>query len=213
MRVTDNRKGSVDTVLINVSQKPAPVLSGLSATPLSGPAPLTVKFNATITATGTISYTLFFDSGAIGGVSGTLYMTGTTQLSLIHAYPAGLHTANLTITDGKNIVSKLFPAVSVSIALPPSLLRIFSFTVSPKIGLAPLTVRFSTIILYTGNNSLTYTLLYNLKDRTQNATGQISNATRDLGTYVYPVGNYTPQLVVTDGKLVSTSTIRVNASK
>jgi len=211
MRVTDGKKGSVDTVIISVSQKPAPILTKLSATPVSGTEPLTVTFNATVIGNGTMNYSLFFDSGASGSISGTLY-NPIGPLSLSHAYPAGIHIANLTVTDGKNRVSQLFPAVNVSAKALPAMLRIISFTAKPWIGREPLTANFSTALLYTGNSSLTYTLIYSLADRKQNMTGPISATTRDLGIHVYSVGNYTPQLIVTDGRYVSTSTIRVNVS-
>ncbi len=157
-------------------QSPGTVVANFAATPLSGPAPLTVTF--TNSSTNASGYLWTFGDGAT-----------STEVNPIHSYAqAGVYTVTLTAT-GPGGSQTLTRTHYITVFEPV----IASFSATPLSGTAPLTVTFS--------NSSTGATDY-LWDFGTGATLTVINPTY---TYAQP-GVYTVTLIASDGVVTDTLT-------
>jgi PKD repeat protein len=161
----------------------SPIYAQLSvattALPTSGPAPLLVKFTATVTG-GTTPYIYDWNFG-----DGSPH--GTTNPPSDHTYSlAGTYTVTLTVTDSAatpHSTTVNVGTIRVSVAV--------NATADPQCGTAPLNVCFSG---EADGGTAPYTYLWNFGD------GATANNTREQNPChgYMNVGNYTVTLTVTD---------------
>ncbi len=180
--VTDGNGGSdtasVDIAVEDISNTDPEVT--LTATPLSGIAPLEVTFTASGTdADGdTLSYTIDYGDGASG--------TGATST---HIYTtAGDYTATVTVTDGNGGSATASVAISVD-EDPTNTDPEVTLTATPLSGTAPLEVTFTASGTDADGDTLTYTIDY----------GDGTTGTGATSTHIYAAGDYTATVTVTDG--------------
>jgi PKD repeat protein len=125
--VTDTQGGTDSRSIVVTVTAPVPPQASFSFTPATGTAPLLVSF--TDTSTGDIT------SWAWSFTSGT---GGSTGPNVTHTFPTpGAYTATLTV-NGPGGTSSATRAIVVTTAPP-----VASFTATPSIGIAPLTVSFT----------------------------------------------------------------------
>jgi PKD repeat protein/DMSO/TMAO reductase YedYZ molybdopterin-dependent catalytic subunit len=118
-----NSAGS-STAYATVTVIPKPPVADFTATPVSGPMPLAVKF--TDASTGASSRAWKFGDGST-----------STETNPTHTYSGvGTYTVNLTVQNAAGSSSKELK-ITVKVPLP-----VADFTANPTSGLAPLTVKF-----------------------------------------------------------------------
>ena len=176
----------VDYAINTLNQPPIAVIS---ASPTSGPAPLTVSFDgSTSTDTdGAIStYSWNFGDNSIG-----------SGMTASHTYTsAGQYTATLTVTDDKGSTGSSSVVVSV-INQPPTA----QITATPTSGNAPLMVKFDGTASK-DNDGTIVAYSWDFGDGTHASGAIVSH------TYTAP-GSYTPMLTVTDNLGATSSTTAI----
>ncbi|WP_025741955.1 PKD domain-containing protein [Aquimarina pacifica] len=163
---------------INVNTPP---IALLTATPISGDAPLEVSFDASgsTDADGdTLSYSIDYGDGT----------SGSSAVST-HTYVAGEYTATVTVTDGNggsDTASVLITVDEVDVNTPP----VADLVVTPISGNEPLEVSFDASgSTDADGDALSYFIDY----------GDGTTGTAAISTHTYLAGNYTVTLMVTDG--------------
>jgi len=171
----------------------SPLVANLSASPISGYAPLNVSFTESANG-GSPPYTYNWTFG--DGQS-------STSQNPAHTYTtAGNYTATLIVSDSKGANDS--KSITINVTTAPSPLTVSAST-SPTSGQAPLTVNF-TGSASGGSNPYTYNWSF--------GDGQSSTSQNPSHTY-FSAGNYTATLTVTDSKNAQSSkslTISVSAA-
>ena len=161
---------------------PAAPVAAFTGTPVSGTAPLDVKFTDSSTGTSITDRRWDFGDGNISN-----YAAATNPA---HRYvTAGIYSVNLTVTTagGSNSLKR---TNYISVSAPPPATPVAAFTGTPRTGTAPLEVTFT--------DSSTGTSITNR--RWDFGDGNISNyatATNPSHRYTIP-GKYTISLTVTN---------------
>ncbi|MEW6428277.1 MAG: PKD domain-containing protein [Thermodesulfobacteriota bacterium] len=194
--VTDvNGRTAGDTVTVRVDGAPAVTLA---AAPDAGPAPLDVFLRATGTdLDGTVAGYQWdlTDDGAFDA-------TGSSLSFLRHAYPAGIHTARVRVTDSDGRTAEATATVSVGQSTPTAVAK-----AAPEHGGAPLAVDFSATGADADGTVASYQWDFD-DDGAFDATGATASH-----TYANP-GSYTARLRVTDNdgnSVEATATVTVTA--
>lgn len=151
-----------------------PPIVSTSASPTSGPAPLTVNFSSagSFDPEGVaVSYSWTFGDGAV-----------STAANPVHTYSSsGVYTARLTVSDGVNSTSSSNIMINVTLTgtnQPP----IAVATANPVSGTPPLTVSFSSSGSYDPEGgALTYTWTFG--DGATSAAANPSHAYSGMGSY------------------------------
>ena len=197
----------------------------LTATPVSGTAPLTVNFTRSVITDPNgpiISYVTLNYGDSNPGVSGTLdFGDGTPTFTLnqisSHTYiQSGVYFANLTVfyVDNTSVSTTLIITVNPSV-IPEQLPLI---TASPSNGTAPLTTTLTSSATMNPNGPMINSYQVNYGDGTSNQfilnTGNGVTSFTGTSSHVYTTaGTYTATLTVTYNNAVSasaTTTIIVN---
>ncbi len=197
----------------------------LTATPVSGTAPLTVNFTRSVTTDpngSIISYVTLNYGDSNPGISGTLdFGDGTPTYTLnqtsSHTYiQSGVYFANLTVfyVDNTSVTTMLIITINPSV-IPEQLPLI---TASPSSGTAPLTVALTSSATMNPNGPLINSYQVNYGDGTSNQfilnTGNGVTSFTGTSSHLYTTaGTYTATLTVTYNNAVSasaTTTIIVN---
>ncbi|MDH5763131.1 MAG: PKD domain-containing protein, partial [Nitrospinota bacterium] len=170
----------------------APV-AAFTATPTSGPVPLTVAFDASTSTdaeNNITSYAWNFGDGSVG-----------VDVTPSHVYTTpGTFTATLTVTDEFGASSTATQTITVTNTAPVAV-----FTATSTAGSVPLTVAFDASTSTDAENNIT-TYAWEFGD---GATGTGVTASHD---YTTP-GTFTATLTVTDaGGLSSTATIAISVT-
>jgi parallel beta-helix repeat protein len=166
-----------------------PLSASISASPTSGPVPLTVKFTGSASG-GTPPYTYRWDFG--DGQSSTIQNPSHTYST------AGDYTATLTVTDNVSATAKA--SVNISAGNPALNATI---TANPKSGDAPLTVEFKGSA---SGGKAPYTYGWDFGD------GQSSAAQEETHTYS-TAGTFTVTFTVTDSvPATATATEKIDVS-
>jgi PKD repeat protein len=197
----------------------------LTATPVSGTAPLTVNFTRSVTTDPNgpiISHVALNYGDSNPGISGTLdFGDGTPTFTLnqtsSHTYIlSGVYFANLTVfyVDNTSVTTTLIITVNPSV-IPEQLPLI---TASPSSGTAPLTVALASSATMNPNGPLINSYQVDYGDGTSNQfilnAGNSVTSFTGTSSHVYTTaGTYTATLTVTYNNAVSasaTTTIIVN---
>ncbi|UCF09845.1 MAG: PKD domain-containing protein [Candidatus Bipolaricaulota bacterium] len=159
----------------------APPVADISATPTSGPAPLTVSFDATGSSDpdGTVvSYSWDFEGGSTG--------TGPTATRIYLA--AGSYVVILTVTDDDGATDT--ETVTIDVTEPGNQAPVASFTADPESGFDPLTVTFDATSSHDPDGAITAYQWY---------FGDGDTGTGAVVTHTYEgFGSYTAILTVLD---------------
>ena len=163
-----------------------PPTATLTATPTSGPAPLSVTFDAStsIDTDGTIiSY--FWDFGDSTSQSG---------VAVTHVYAPGTYTAQLLVTDDRGDFTIDSVVITATNVVPTA-----SFTATPSTGPSPLTVSFNGGGSSDPDGSITsYAWDF----------GALGTGTGQTLSRVFPPGVFTARLTVTDNNGATATTTR-----
>ncbi|ACL15493.1 PKD domain-containing protein [Methanosphaerula palustris] len=165
------------------------VIAAFTATPMTGPAPLTVSFDSNSSQGYLLSY--FWDFG-----DGTTFTSQNPQ----HTYTtAGNYTVNLTVSNTLPGPNTSTTSRTITVTAPPLAPPVANFTATPMNGTAPLLVTFTD----TSTNTPT-TWNWSFGDGN---TATLQNPTH---TYTTP-GAYTVTLTVSNavGNSTATKTVMV----
>jgi PKD repeat protein len=176
LTVTDSL-GLVNRAYANVTVSALPLVADVSASPLSGDAPLAVQFAASVSGgTPPYSYLWAFGDGARSAAATPSHVYNST----------GVFEAVLTVTDSARIVTHAYTNVTVSAGKPLAV----TVTGSPAAGLVDLKVSFTATA--TGGTGVYSSWLWSFGDgdtaNTQNATHLYTSA-----------GSFTARVEVWDG--------------
>ena len=126
------KDSEIKTAYVSVSTPPAPPVAAFSGTPLSGNAPLSVKFTDASTGSITSRAWDFTNDGIVD----------STEQSPTFVYTAaGTYTVNLTVSGPGGKDSEIKTAY-VSVSTPPAA-PVAAFSGTPLSGNAPLSVKFT----------------------------------------------------------------------
>jgi len=204
LTVTDD-EGAKNSATVSIVVSPAPTgnqppVAKATATPTSGPAPLTVKFSS------------LGSSDSDGTIASQSWNFGDTQTSTeanpSHIYTAaGTYSAVLTVTDSAG--AKATSTVSIVVSAPPAGNQppVAKASATPTSGTAPLTVKFSSAGSADAEGPLASTS-WNFGDNTP-----VSTEANPSHVYTAP-GTYSAVLTVTDSagaKATSSVSIVVSA--
>jgi PKD repeat protein len=186
-------QGSSDTesVVITVTSVPTQLSAYGSGSPLSGPAPLYVKFSGEATG-GVPPYSFRWNFG-----DGWNWATQHPS----HTYEAeGQYTATLYVTDSQSATAKATVAIRVAASQPPLIAKA---SASPQSGPPPLNVKFGGGVQ---GGTPPYSYRWNFGD------GGVSSLQNPSHTYSSEA-NYAAVLTVTDANLISaTSPITITVT-
>ena len=173
----------------------------LTATPVSGNAPLTVNFTRSVTTDPTgpiISYVTLEYGDSAPGISGTLDFGDGTQAFTLnkissHTYNiAGTYTATLTVFYNNNTSVSKTVTITVSPSVTPAEPPLI--TATPVSGTVPLTVNFTVSATSTSPLISSYTVNYgdgasdqfilNAGDGTPAFTGNATHTYTAAGTFI-----------------------------
>ncbi|MCJ7582443.1 MAG: PKD domain-containing protein [Candidatus Aminicenantes bacterium] len=187
LTVTDNEKNTSRTTKKITAGTP-PVAS-FTATPPTGPSPLTVRFDASAsyTSNGSIaSYHWDFGDGTSGsGITTTHIYTNIST-----------RTATLTVKDSNGLESSATTTIQISDKI------VASFTANPPKGVPPLKVIFDASLSKPTNGASIVSYEWDFGDG-KSANGKIVN-----NTYLYG-GKYTTTLKITDNQGYIASTTKI----
>lgn len=189
---TDQHKASVTVTEPKESSDPAPEnlppIAEFTATPASGPAPLTVVFDASMShdPDGSITaYAWEFGDGL-----------GDSGLMVSHLYgKPGNYTVTLTITDNDGATAQQTTTVIVSATGQDNESPVAMFSLSPEGGEAPLAVKFDATTSHDPDGTIT-NFDWEFGDG-ETGSGQVVNHMYEAA------GEYTITLTVTDDKGVT----------
>jgi PKD repeat protein len=183
LTATDNGGAtSIRSVTINALPPNEPPVPVISASPLTGPAPLTVNFNGANSEDpdgAIMSYAWDFGNG----------QTATTPIASTTYATAGTYQARLTVTDDRGTAR----TTSVTIVAGTVNVRpVALLTALPTSGAAPLPVQFSSVGSY-DPDGLVVAYEWSFGD------GRTATTPTSSVTYSTP-GTYTVSLTVTDNR-------------
>ena len=169
------KDSEIKTAYVSVSTPPAPPVAAFSGTPLSGNAPLSVKFTDASTGSITSRAWDFTNDGIVD----------STEQSPTFVYTAaGTYTVNLTVSGPGGKDSEIKTAY-VSVSTPPAP-PVAAFSGTPLSGNAPLSVKFT--------DASTGSITSRAWDFTNDG---IVDSTEQSPTFVYTAaGTYTVNLTV-----------------
>jgi len=169
----------------------APPQAVLTATPPSGPAPLSVTFSAAGSTGDIVSYTLTFGDGSDPATGSDI------TVAVVYTYDdPGTYTATLTVQDARGRTSSASVVITVS-AAPTAAVSLGAF---PALGSAPLTVDFSaTITAAPGRRIKHLALDYGDGEPEYEADVDFENYSGPIASHAYAdPDTYTATLTVTD---------------
>ena len=118
----------------------------------------------------------------------------SAETNYIYTTP-GNYTATLKATDRKGAVG--LDSINVEV-LPSDAPIILSFNSNASKGIVPLAVEFNGSAI--DKENLSYTLVFDINNYSNNITGAINSTESTLGNYIYSnTGNHTAKLIVEDG--------------
>lgn len=162
---------------IHVSQLPPPPVARFSATPVIGPAPLTVKFSD-LSLNSPVSWSWDFGDG----------QNSTTKNPAHNYTQPGDYSVSLTVKDNLGQSDTKVMQSYIHVRQPaPALPPVAKFSATPVIGPAPLTAAFTDLSL---NSPVSW--LWNFGD------GQNSTMKNPTHNFTQP-GDFTVSLTVKDG--------------
>ncbi|MCS7240298.1 MAG: PKD domain-containing protein [Candidatus Bipolaricaulota bacterium] len=188
-----------------------PLEARLTATPASGPAPLSVTFSAAGSTGPIVSFTLDFETDGIVDYTGT-----DITLPISHTYTAaGVYTATLTVVDAQGRSDSA--TVTITVTAPPT--TSVSLGAIPASGPAPLEVNFWAVIQAAPGRRIKHIALDYDGDGTAEDEADVDFESYNMfiGNYEYTEpGNYTAVLTVTDNatpphSVSATATINVTS--
>ncbi|MBC7220784.1 PKD domain-containing protein [Candidatus Bipolaricaulota bacterium] len=171
----------------------SPLTAVLTATPLSGVAPLSVTFSAAGSSGTIVSFTIDFETDGVVDYTGTDITAGVN-----HTYTsAGTYTATLTVIDNRGRTAT--DTVTITVTAPPT--TSVSLGALPASGSAPLGVDFWATITAAEGRRIKHIALDYDSDGTPEDEADVDFVSYDwwIGSYEYTdPGTYTATLTVTD---------------
>ncbi len=222
---TTNKVGPCEATVVTRPVTPPPptfACTGLTATKVSGQAPLAVTFTGHGTATNTKLTGYFFNFG--NGQTKLVNVNGQTsaQASTVYQKP-GTYTATVLVHSAAGNEQHVNPKCKLTITVtktppPPPVFACDSLTGQPTSGEAPLTVKFTAKASATRTNIESYN--YNFDANKNNVIDLINHtsATTNTAMHTYNVpGKYTAIVTVTTGagatKVISKCSVPITVTK
>ncbi|MDM8565756.1 PKD domain-containing protein [Candidatus Halobeggiatoa sp. HSG11] len=194
LTVTDD-KGATSQVskTITVTENTPPVAS-FTASPESGPAPLTVNVSASKSHDEDgeiVKYAWTVDGNAVIITDNEIILS-----------EAGTHTLTLIVTDNDGATSQVSKTITVTENIPP----VASFIVSPESGPTPLTVSVDASNSYDKDGEIVrydWSVIYNSMDIAEDSNSDPSVVSKFI---LRQVGTHTITLTVTDNEGATSET-------